>query len=113
MEPDVYGSWMAAAYNGAALAHRRAGDRSAAVQAELAALDALTAPEVLAGGGLHEQQIQVLANLAKVYGTDELTRERALELLPQRLADRAAPSSRSADRRVRRTRSGAMPSRGW
>lgn len=57
----------AAAYNGAALAHLRLGDHDGSIKEELAALDALAEPGVLESGGLYEQQVLVLANLARVY----------------------------------------------
>jgi len=59
-------SQMAASYNGAALARFRSGDLPAARAAESAALDAI-ASAAMQNDDLGEQQILLLANLAKVH----------------------------------------------
>jgi hypothetical protein len=83
-------SRIAAAHNGAALALFRAGDRSAAVTAELAGLDALAAgrPD---DGQLRDQQILLLTNVAKVHRTGAASQAEALECYRQawRIADDA------------------------
>lgn len=78
MNPETEGSLIAASYNGAALVYYRAGDHRGAVAAELAALDALTAPGVLEKGHLYEQQVLLLTNLAKVHSAKKESRKEAL-----------------------------------
>jgi hypothetical protein len=62
-------SRLSAAHNGTALALFRRGDRSGALLAEHAGLDALSAPGILDAGHLREQEILLLTNAAKVLRT--------------------------------------------
>jgi hypothetical protein len=65
--PEARASHAATAYNGAGLALMGAGDVEAAVAAERSGLAALEDPGTVERGGLHEQKILILTNLAKLY----------------------------------------------
>jgi hypothetical protein len=88
-DPERDRSRIAAGHNGAALAKFRAGDRRGALDAELAGLDALVGPDSI-DEHLREQQILLLANMAKVRSA-EASRAEALDCQRRawRLADEA------------------------
>ncbi|MEO3779502.1 hypothetical protein ABGB16_22205 [Micromonospora sp. B11E3] len=78
-------SRIAATFNGEALVRYRDGDHQAAVHAELAGLDALTAPNVPATTALTEQRVLLLTNLAAVHARQPATRTEALHCYRQAL----------------------------